>query len=89
MGFSSRSPDPAVTTPLPDTPVVGARVRILGESGIFVVVRVDLRRYVVDVIRMDKKAQVEEGIHFALIQPLTEPRTFRPALWHEASSDAA
>lgn len=85
MSFFSHKADAEIAVQLPVTPIVGTRVRIVGESGMFLVVRVDARRYLADVIRMDKTARVEEGIHFSLIHALPEPRAFRPDLWHRAA----
>jgi hypothetical protein len=54
----------------PSSPKIGAgdRVEIIGEPGIFLVVRIDRKRHCADVMRMGSNARVEFGIHLAAIR---------------------
>lgn len=59
---------------IPEGLEVGAKVEILGEQGLYLVVRVDEQRYAADLMLMGKTARVEQGVSFNNIRPVAERR---------------
>ena len=51
---------------------VGEKVEIAGEPGQYLVVRIDRRRCVADLMLMGQNARMEFGVHFAAINPLRQ-----------------
>jgi hypothetical protein len=51
-------------------PAIGDKVEIVGEKGVYLVVRVDGRRYLADLMLVCKTAKVEAGVAFAAIKPV-------------------
>jgi hypothetical protein len=51
---------------------VGERVEVVGEPGKYLVVRIDRRRCVADLMLMGQNAQMEFGVHFGAIAPLRQ-----------------
>ncbi len=60
---------------------VGAKVEILGEAGVYLVMRVDELRYVADLMLMGKTARVEQGVSFSTIRPVVENPGSPSANW--------
>lgn len=68
-------PKPNTAKPhIPEGLEVGAKVEILGERGLYLVVRVDEQRYAADLMLMGKTARVEQGVSFNNIRPIAERR---------------
>jgi hypothetical protein len=53
-----------------NVPVVGQRVRVVGETGEFMVIRVDRPRKTADLMRMTEIRRVEEGVSLRVIRPV-------------------
>jgi hypothetical protein len=51
---------------------VGEKVEIAGEPGKYLVVRIDRRRCVADLMLMGRNARMEFGVHFAAITPVRQ-----------------
>ena len=58
---------------------VGEKVEILGEPGKYLVVRIDRRRCVADLMLMGQNARMEFGVHFGAINPLRQGQS---SGWH-------
>jgi hypothetical protein len=48
---------------------VGQKVEVIGETGIFLIVRIDRQRYCADLLRMGASARMELGIRLACLIP--------------------
>jgi hypothetical protein len=70
---------------------VGAKVEILGEQGVYLVVRVDDQRYVADLMLMGKTARLEQGVSFGNIRPVAAIRNSGSAArnWTRMARNAA
>jgi len=49
---------------------VGANVELIGEQGVYLVVRVDRRRHCADLMLMGSNARMEFGIHLSAIRQI-------------------
>lgn len=73
MGIFRRSDKTSdVAAPLQHV-AVGAKVRIIGEPGNYVVVRVDPKRYTADLMLIGQRSRVELGVHFRSLRLIPEP----------------
>jgi hypothetical protein len=50
-------------------PVVGQRVTVDGQDDVYLVVRVDLRRYAADLMLMTGTHELEQNIPFRALEP--------------------
>lgn len=50
----------------------GDRVELIGETGVYLVVRIDRKRHCADLMLMGSNARMEYGIHFSAICPMSE-----------------
>jgi hypothetical protein len=60
--------------PVPAWPKVrpGDRAQIIGEPGVFLVVRIDRKRHCADLLLMGPNARLELGIHLSSILPYAQ-----------------
>ena len=58
---------------LPDAPKVGQRVRIEGQQGLYLVLRLDTKRFAADLMLMTGNHEIEHGVPFFAIDPV-EPK---------------
>lgn len=77
--FDFSSPDRR--QPLP----VGSKVRIIGEAGEFLVVRVDAQRHTADLLLMGPISRMETGVRLLMIEPVTNGPSMRRSIHIDAS----
>lgn len=63
------------------TPEVGSKVRIIGERGNYLVMRLDVRRYLADLMLLGATARMEHGVPFWAIEPVGTEIRFGSVLW--------
>ncbi len=54
---------------LPDAPRIGQRVTIEGQSGVYVVLRIDTKRLAADLMSTTGRHEIEENVPFFAIAP--------------------
>ena len=57
---------------LPDAPKIGQHVRIEGQPGVYVVLRLDTKRFAGDLLLTTGKYDLEENVPFFAIEPVVE-----------------
>ena len=70
----------ASATSVRKAPEIGTRVRIAGERGVYLVMRVDLRRYLADLMLEGPTAKVEQGVPFWAIESIGKTNPLGGAL---------
>jgi hypothetical protein len=58
-------------------PVVGERVRVIGQKDEFMVISVDRARHVAELMKMTGIRRVEEGVSLRVIRPVADQGTHR------------
>jgi hypothetical protein len=66
------------------SPVVGQRVTIESQDKVYLVLRVDLRRYAADLMLMTGTHELEQNVPFVALEPARQ-KTVRPRQKSEAS----
>lgn len=59
---------------LPEAPRIGQRVTIEGQPGVYVVLRLDTKRFAADLMSTTGNHQIEENVPCFLIDPVRENR---------------
>jgi len=64
-------------------PTVGQRVCVMGERGEYMIIRVDRKRHLADLMHMGAVRRVEEGVPLQALRPLREEKSNRLSLLAE------
>jgi hypothetical protein len=73
---------------LPEAPKVGQRVRIEGQLEIYLVLRLDTKRFSADLMLMTGNHQIEHNVPYFAIQPVTQEFRKGAGLENEQKGEA-
>lgn len=68
---------------LPEAPKIGQRVRIEGQPGMYLVLRLDTKRFAADLMLLTGTHDIEHDIPYFAIEPIEEVRRARPKVVEE------
>ena len=60
------------TRPVPEAPKIGQHVRIEGQPGVYIVLRLDPKRFAADLMLTTGKHEIEENVPYIAIEAINE-----------------